>query len=38
VAVGYVVSGLFPDAFTWLGAGIIIACGITLAVVESRRR
>jgi drug/metabolite transporter (DMT)-like permease len=38
VAVGYVVSGLFPDAFTWLGATIIVVCGITLAVVESRRR
>jgi drug/metabolite transporter (DMT)-like permease len=38
VLVGYVVSGLFPDAWTWVGAGIIVACGITLAVAESRRR
>jgi drug/metabolite transporter (DMT)-like permease len=38
VLVGYVVSGLFPDAYTWVGAGIIVACGITLAVAESRRR
>jgi drug/metabolite transporter (DMT)-like permease len=38
VLVGYVVSGLFPDGYTWLGAGIIVACGITLAVAESRRR
>ncbi len=38
VAVGYVITGLFPDAFTWLGAGIIIAAGITIAVTETRRR
>jgi drug/metabolite transporter (DMT)-like permease len=38
VLVGYAVSGMFPDATTWVGAGIIVACGITLAVVESRRR
>ncbi|WP_198374582.1 DMT family transporter [Neoroseomonas rubea] len=38
VAVGYIITGLFPDAFTWLGAGIIIAAGITIAVTESRRR
>jgi drug/metabolite transporter (DMT)-like permease len=38
VLVGYVVSGLFPDAYTWVGAGIIVACGVTLAVAESRRR
>jgi drug/metabolite transporter (DMT)-like permease len=38
VLVGYVVSGMFPDAWTWLGAGIIVACGIALAVAESRRR
>jgi drug/metabolite transporter (DMT)-like permease len=36
--VGYVVSGMFPDAYTWVGSGIIVACGITLAVAESRRR
>lgn len=38
VIVGYVVSGLFPDAFTWVGASVIIAAGITIAVAESRRR
>ena len=38
VAVGYIITGLFPDAFTWLGAGIIIAAGITIAVTETRRR
>jgi drug/metabolite transporter (DMT)-like permease len=38
VLVGYVVSGMFPDAYTWVGAGIIVACGVTLAVAESRRR
>jgi drug/metabolite transporter (DMT)-like permease len=38
VAVGYFITGLFPDAFTWLGAGIIIAAGIAIAVTETRRR
>jgi drug/metabolite transporter (DMT)-like permease len=38
VTVGYVVTGLFPDAYTWIGAGIIVAAGITIAVTESRRR
>jgi drug/metabolite transporter (DMT)-like permease len=38
VAVGYVITGLFPDAFTWLGSGIIIAAGIAIAVTETRRR
>lgn len=38
VAVGYAITGLFPDAVTWLGAGIIIAAGIVIAVTESRRR
>lgn len=38
VAVGYAITGLFPDAFTWVGAGIIIAAGISIAVTESRRR
>lgn len=38
VLVGYVITGLFPDAVTWLGAGIIISAGIVIAVAESRRR
>lgn len=38
VAVGYVITGLFPDAFTWLGAGIIISAGIAIAITETRRR
>ena len=38
VTVGYVITGLFPDAFTWLGSGIIIAAGIAIAITESRRR
>jgi drug/metabolite transporter (DMT)-like permease len=38
VAVGYVITGLFPDVYTWIGAGIIIAAGITIAVSETRRR
>lgn len=38
VTVGYVITGLFPDVFTWLGSGIIIAAGIAIAITESRRR
>lgn len=38
VIVGYIISGLFPDGMTWLGAGIIIAAGITIAITETRRR
>lgn len=38
VAVGYAITGLFPDAFTWLGAGIIITAGIAIAITETRRR
>ena len=38
VIVGYIISGLFPDGMTWLGAGIIIAAGIAIAITETRRR
>lgn len=35
---GYLVFGNFPDAWTWVGAGIIIACGLYIAVRERKRR
>ena len=38
VIVGYIISGLLPDAITWFGAGIIIAAGVTIAITETRRR
>jgi len=38
VFVGYLISGYLPDAFTWLGAGIIVCAGIHIAWSETRRR
>jgi drug/metabolite transporter (DMT)-like permease len=35
---GYLIFGNFPDAWTWLGAAIIIASGIYIAFRERRRR
>jgi drug/metabolite transporter (DMT)-like permease len=35
---GYLVFGNFPDVWTWLGAGVIIASGIYIALRERRRR
>lgn len=37
VLVGYVVSGLLPDAHTWAGAGIIVLAGVTIALTAARR-
>lgn len=34
---GWLVWGHFPDAFTWLGIGIICASGVSIALVEWRR-
>lgn len=36
VIVGWFVSGLLPDLATWIGAGIIIAAGVYIAVTASR--
>ena len=36
VVVGYFISGYLPDAFTWIGAGIIICAGSFLAWSETR--
>jgi drug/metabolite transporter (DMT)-like permease len=38
VVFGYFVFGNFPDLWTWLGAGVIIASGIYIAFRERRRR
>jgi drug/metabolite transporter (DMT)-like permease len=35
VAVGYLITGKFPDAYTWTGAAIIIAAGIYLVLRET---
>jgi drug/metabolite transporter (DMT)-like permease len=35
---GYLIFGNFPDAWTWLGAAIIIVSGIYIALRERRRR
>ena len=35
---GYAIFGNFPDAWTWLGAAIIIASGVYIAFRERRRR
>jgi drug/metabolite transporter (DMT)-like permease len=38
VIVGYLISGYLPDAFTWIGAGIIVCAGIYIAWCEARDR
>jgi drug/metabolite transporter (DMT)-like permease len=38
VIVGYLISGYLPDAFTWLGAGIIVSAGVYIAWCETRER
>ncbi|MFA5488041.1 MAG: DMT family transporter [Candidimonas sp.] len=35
---GWLVSGYFPDAVTWLGIAVICASGIGIALIEWRRR
>lgn len=37
VIVGYVVSGTLPDAFTWLGAAVIISAGLFILWQETRK-
>ncbi|NQW00105.1 MAG: DMT family transporter [Rhodospirillales bacterium] len=38
IALGYLIFGDFPDAFTWLGIAIIIASGIYISFRERKRR
>jgi len=38
VTLGYLVFGNFPDLWTWVGAGIIIASGVYIALREQKRR
>jgi drug/metabolite transporter (DMT)-like permease len=35
---GYVIFGNFPDAWTWVGAAVIIASGVYIALREHRQR
>jgi drug/metabolite transporter (DMT)-like permease len=35
---GYLIFGNFPDLWTWIGAAIIIASGVYIALRERRRR
>lgn len=37
VLVGVALTGLWPDAFTWLGTALIVAAGVFLALAERRR-
>lgn len=37
-ALGYLIFDNFPDLWTWIGAGVIIASGIYIAFRERRRR
>ncbi len=38
VVLGYLLFGNFPDVWTWLGSGVIIASGIYIAMRERLRR
>lgn len=38
VGVGYMISGKIPDAFTWLGAAIIISAGLYLGWKDTREK
>ncbi len=38
VATGYWVFGNLPDVWTWIGSAIIVAAGIVIAWLETRRR
>ncbi len=38
VVLGYLLFANFPDLWTWLGSGVIIASGIYIAWRERKRR
>jgi drug/metabolite transporter (DMT)-like permease len=38
IAVGYAITGLWPDQWTWIGASIIIGAGLYIAITETRSR
>jgi drug/metabolite transporter (DMT)-like permease len=38
VAVGYLVSGRLPDAYTWTGAAVIIGAGLYIGWRDARRK
>ena len=35
-SLGYLVFGAFPDGWTWVGAAIIVASGLYIAIREGR--
>ncbi len=37
-ALGYLIFGNFPDRWTWIGAAIIIASGVYIALRERKLR
>lgn len=38
IIVGFIISGLWPDGGTWIGAAIVVGAGLFLAIAEGRRR
>lgn len=37
IILGWMISGLLPDLYTWIGSAIIVAAGIYIAVTQTRR-
>ncbi len=37
VIIGWMITGLLPDLYTWIGAAIIVAAGIYIAITQTRR-
>lgn len=37
VAIGWAISGLLPDLYTWIGAAVICLAGIYIAITQTRR-
>jgi drug/metabolite transporter (DMT)-like permease len=38
VAIGYLISGMLPDAYTWLGSAVIVVAGLLIGWRETRER
>jgi drug/metabolite transporter (DMT)-like permease len=38
VVVGFLFFGDIPDRFSWLGGAVIVACGLCLGWIQTRRR
>ena len=37
IIIGWLITGLLPDLYTWIGAAIIVAAGIYIAITQTRR-